>query len=774
VDGGEGIRLSRREREVAALVAEGMTDRQIGQRLFISERTAEGHVLQIRNKLGLDNRAQVATWFTRRAVLSETAAAPAAAPPAASEPEARPPAALGLPGELTSFIGRDRELGEIRRLLQRTRLLTLSGPGGGGKTRLAVQAAGEVLHRYPDGAWFVDLSPVTGPVGVPQALAAALGAHEREGTDPLDAVSRQLRGPAGRLRCLLILDNCEHVIESCSSVAARLLAACPHLTILCTSRQPLHVPGEGVLKLGPLSLPAPGEEGSAAAAERSDAVRLFVDRASLADPDFELDDRAAAVVADICRALDGIPLALELAAAQAGLMPIDTLLAQLESSVRRAHRRGVPGRQQTMRAAMDWSFDLLGEEERTLLRSLAVCRGSFGAEAAAAIAGGDLAARLEDLQDKSLLVRLPGRPDRFRLLEPIRHHALERLDESGDREAVERRHLEHFAALAERGGRELNGPEQVAWLERLSEEHDNLRAALAFGRDHAPESSLRLALSLERFWSLRGHLSEGRTWFERALERPGPATAERATALNAAAGLAWLQGDLAYARDRLEASLAIRRELGDERGIQGSLANLGVVASTQGDWPAGAAYLEESLELAQRVADDRATGLVLLNVGVLAAHTGDHDRAHRRLTEAAEVLGRAGDPARLANALANQGMLALFRGQVAVAAGHYAESLRIQRTLREPQGLAECLEGVAWIAASRGRPERAVHLGGAGAALRRQHGVPHRPWSRRVVDEWLEGARARLGAAAEAAWAEGGEAGPAEVIALALQECGQD
>jgi non-specific serine/threonine protein kinase len=407
-----------------------------------------------------------------------------------------------------------------------------------------------------------------------------------------------------------------------------------------------------------------------------------------------------------------------------------------------------------------------------VLHAIAVFRGGFSPSAARAIDATDgTNALVEGLQDKSLLVRLPERPERFRLLEPIRQHALVMLAESGELAAVQRDHFAFFATLAERGDQGLGGPDQAVWLARLTDDHDNLRAALEHGRGRPSGERDRLALALTRFWRVLGHLGEARAWFDETLAVPAPASAQRARAFNAAAGLAWLQGDLGAARTLLESSLTSWRTVGDDAEVQRCLANLGVIASTQSDWAAGTAYLEEGLVVARRLDDDLATGIVLGNLGVLGAHLGDHDVALERLTEAERVLRRLGDEARLANALANLGLLAVNRGRAVEAAGHYAASLRIHGTLRQPQSLAECLEGVGWIAARTGREEQAIRLGGAAAALRRSLGAPHRPWSQRVVDCWLEEARHSAGEAADAAWSEGEALSVAEAIALAAAEC---
>jgi non-specific serine/threonine protein kinase len=769
VNTGSSIRLSRREREVAGLVAEGLTDREIARRLFISERTAEGHVQQIRNKLGFDNRSQIAAWVAGQAL-----AASAAPHPGTSRAEARS-ARHNLPGQLTSFIGRERELGSVRRQLQKSRLVTITGPAGCGKTRLAVQAAAEGLHRLPDGAWFVELSAITDPHLLPQAMAAVLEVREPDGADLVEAIAAELRTSRCRLQCLVILDNCEHLIDQCASVAVRLLEACPQMRVLATSREPLQVNGEAVCKLEPMSLPGRDGEASADAIRRFEAIQLFVDRAGLSDPDFELVDANAAQVAEVCRRLDGIPLALELAAARVGLMPLDSLLERLRDRFMLLRRRAAPTRQQTLRAAIGWSYELLGEPERRLFRRLSIFSGGCSPEAAASVCAlgaedADLPATLEALVVKSLLVRVPGRRERYRLLETVREYALEKLTQSGELEAVRREHRRFFAALADRGSVEMDGPGQPAWVERLAEEHDNLRAALELQRGQDVEERLRLVLALWRYLRVRGHLTEGRAWAESALAESGPPTPARAGALNMAAGMAWLQGDLAQAQERLEASLAIRRELGDEVGIQRSLANLGVIASTRGDWEAAVAWGEESLALARRLGNELSTAILLGNLGLAAAYLGDHELALSRLTDGLAITRRLGDAARVANALANLGMLALFRGEVDEARERYSESVRMLEGLGEPQGLAECLEGFAAIAARRGGWERALRLAGAAAGLREARGAPQRPWSRRVVDEWLDRARSALGEAAEPAWAAGRAMTVGQAIALALEE----
>jgi len=758
-------RLSRREREVAVLVAEGLTDRQIAQRLFISERTAEGHVQGIRNKLGFDNRAQIASWV---AMQGSVPGASALRPVAAAVPS-------NLPLQLTTFIGRERELGETRRLLQRTRLLTVTGPGGCGKTRLAVEAAGEVIHRYPDGVWFVDLGAVVDPNDVLRAVAEALGIAEREGVDPLEAVAGELASARGSRQRLVIMDNCEHLVERCAETVAALLTASRQLTFVCTSREPLHVAGEVTWALGPLTMPEAGADVTLDELQRFEAIRLFVDRASLGDPGFELSDANAAAIRELCERLDGIPLALELAAAHVGLLSLDELRRGLEGRFAVLWPRTAPARQRTLTATIGWSYDLLDEPERRLLRRLSVFRGGFSLEAAERVCGGreegGVFAGLARLADKSLVQPVPPRRERYRCLDIIRRYAADRLDESGERDRARRRHLAFFLRLAEDAAAELRGPGQREWLDRLSTEHDNLRAALEAGRDADPEERLRLVVALEPFWSIRGHLGEGRQWVDEALSASDAlqATATRARALDAAARLALYQGDAARARGWLESSLRIWRQLGDGPGAQACLANLGLAASRLGDWAAARTHFSESLALARELGNERAIAILLTNLGVMGTYLGDHDTALDQLEEGLRIMRGRGDPTLIADGLANLGLLALYRGQVDEAVERFTEGLRIVRTLDAPRRLVEYLEGFACIAARRGQPDRALRLAGAAAGIRETIGTPQPPWSRALEDGWMPAARRSVGPAATRAREEGRKLAPEQAIALALE-----
>jgi predicted ATPase/DNA-binding SARP family transcriptional activator len=718
---------------------------------------------------------------------------------------------LHLPSPLTDFVGRERELAELGALLESTRLLTLTGPGGSGKTRLALEAARRWGGSFADGVAWTELAALTDPALVPQAIAAAASARPPAGRDLVDSLAELLRPR----RLLLVLDNCEHLVAACAPLVATLLERAPELRVLATSREVLGVGGEVVWPVPPLSLPASPLHSEDVS--RAEAVRLFVARARAALPSFRLTEENTPAVARLCQRLDGIPLAIELAAARVRVLAPAQIVERLDDrfSLLTLGSRTAAPRQQTLRAAMDWSHALLDERERVLFRRLAVFAGSFtidAVEAACAgdgVADGEVLDLLSRLVDKSLVgLATPAEAARYRLLETIRQYAGERLREAeGEARLVRDRHAAHFLALAEHAEPELTGERQGEWMDRLEAEHDNLRAALrhllASGDATA---AARLGGAVWRYWHTRGHLAEGRRWLEAALALPEPVGAAgkpaRAKALRGAGVLAWAQGDYARARALFEAgvplvrelgdeegiaglannlgvlalhhaeydrarglfeeSLALRRRLGDEWGVATSLNNLGATAGKQGHAALARGYYEESLALQRRMGNTHGTAVCLGNLAAIAYTGGDWQEAERLYGESLALRRHLGDRTGIADALGKLGVVALRRGEPERARTLYAESLPLLRELGDRERIARELVGIAELALARERPADAVRLLGAAGAIREAIGAPPTPDERREEERCATAARAALGEVVfPAAWAEG-RALPAE------------
>ncbi len=655
---------------------------------------------------------------------------PAEFPPLKSL-DARP---NNLPRQPTPFLGREAEVAEVAALLRdpAVQVLTLTGPGGTGKTRLGVQAAAEALDAFPDGAVFVPLAPLEDPALVPSAVAQALGVREDGGRPLPEAIRDAL---AGR-RLLLLLDNCEHLLEPVSGLAAGLLAGCPDLTVLATSRTPLRLRAEREWAVPPLALPdRPPPPPTAEQLSPYAAVRLFVERAQAVKPSFAVDNASAPAVAEICWRLDGLPLAIELAAARVRLFGPEALLARLEKrlSLLTGGPRDLPARQQTLRDAIAWSHDLLDADEQRLFRRLAVFAGGFSLEAADAVANPDGAldtlTLVEHLAEDSLLRRLAdvGDDPRFGMLETVREFAAERLAASGDDAPSRDAHARAFLALAESESPRLSGPEQAAALARLAAEHDNLRAALAWAEGAGEtETGLRLAAALWKFWDIRGHYAEGRAWLDRFLDRAGSAgepSAPRAYALNGAGALAWAQDDRTAAVARYDEALAQFRALGDTRGAAIASTNLGLVVGDLGDHGRAIALHNEALALFREVGAAGPVAVALNNLAQATWATGDLVRAEALLTEALALRRDLGDERGTAIALSNLGGVARERGDVDRAATLHADALALHRRLGDTDGVASSLANLGLVAHDRGDYARAVALQEEALALFRDLGA---------------------------------------------------
>lgn len=512
-----------------------------------------------------------------------------------------------LPQQVTSFIGREKEIEAVKSLLGKTQLLTLTGSGGCGKTRLALQVAAEVLESFPDGAWSVELAALADPALVPQSVAQALNVSEAAGKPLLQTLVDYLKAK----HLLLVLDNCEHVLEACARLADALLRNCPLVQMLASSREALGIAGEQTYRIPPLSLPDARQMQTVESVTQYEAVRLFIARALSVQPQFTITNANAPALAQLCVRLDGIPLAIELAAARVRSLSVEEINGKLDNRCRLltgGSRTALP-RQQTLRALIDWSYDLLNAQEKVLLCRLAVFAGGWTLEAAEAVGIGDEVEEWEvldlltSLADKSLLVAEQEQGQtRYRLLETIRQYARDRLIESGDVEKVRERHQAFFVAFAEEAAPHLRGREQAAWIHRLETEHDNLRAALEWRSD---EASLRMVGVIWQLWGVRGYLSEGRTRLTSALAGTDAQarTRLRARALNGAGGLAWSQGDYLAAQALHEEALTIQRALGNEWGVASCL---GSDTYSQGNYPAARILYQEALELGKELGTSRA------------------------------------------------------------------------------------------------------------------------------------------------------------------------
>ena len=663
-----------------------------------------------------------------------------------------------LPVQPTPLVGREAEITAIQRLLEQRhiRLVTLTGPGGIGKTRLGLQAAAELVDVFNHGVFFVPLAAVIDPALVPSAIAQALGVQE-EGGQPLVA---QLQEHLRERELLLVLDNLEQVLEA-APVVAGLLAAAPGLRVLATSRERLGLRGEREVVVPPLSLPDPRRLPPLETLTQFEAVRLFIERAQGVRSDFQVTNEMAPAVAEICVRLDGLPLAIELAAVRVKVLPPPAMLARLERrlALLTGGARDLPARQQTLRATIDWSYDLLSPDEQALFRRLGVFVGGLTLEAVESVvaAAGPLAVDVLDgvssLVDKSLLRQAEGitGDPRYVMLETIREFGLEKLDASGEAEVTRRAHAEHFLALADELSPLTWGPEQAHSLDQLQAELDNLRAAFAWAvaaEETLP--ALNLGIFLERLWDVRGYLSEGRNWLERASALPmeGIPGGRRAQALSNAGSIAQAQGDLDGARALQERALAVIREVDTEGGRRGTahiLNRLGIIALCQGDNDRADALQEDALARFRELGDPSAAATVLNNLGVNADDRGDYARARALYEEALAQQREAGDIQAIAIYLGNLGEVARDQGDHAAAAVYYREGLTIWAALKDRWNTTSTLDGVAMLALDRGQPERAARLFGAAVALRETVGAPLAANERADQERYVALVRVALG-----------------------------
>jgi predicted ATPase/DNA-binding CsgD family transcriptional regulator len=701
-----------------------------------------------------------------------------------------------LPSQLTSFIGRKWEIAAARQLLQSTQLLTLTGSGGVGKTRLGLEVAAGLIdrstgteHAFVDGVWLVELATLTDPGLVPQAVATAVGVREDADLSLTSALVKSLQ----HRRLLLILDNCEHIVEACATLADALLHACPDLSILATSREPLGMVGETTFQVPSLSLSpsvdhppdatGSGSEGSVASGrgavlpERSqfpvepEAIQLFVDRARAVMPAFSLTEHNIAAVAQICRRLDGLPLAIELAAARMAVLSPEQIGARLDDRFRllTSGSRALPPRYRTLRALIDWSYDLLDASERILLGRLSVFAGGWTLEAAEAVCAGDglvgeeILDLLSALAAKSLIqTEEQAEEVRYRFLESLREYAAERLRDAGEESPLRRRHRDWFLARAERVEPELLGPRSIWWMDRLESARDNLRAATGFCIERGDgEAGLRLVAALARFWQIRGPHLEIHDALVKLLALPAghghsaSVQMTRLKALVAAGTLALRLGDQDTAETHYREVLELSRQLGDQRALAMALVSLGRVARTRGDHVATRRYDTEALSLFTAIGDELWVARTLHHLGVAAFYQGDLTTAREHYEASLAIFERLDDDLGIATLLEELGEVTYLQGDLVSATRLLRTALELAHRIDDKDRVAMAMAALAGVAAAQGPAERALRLGAAASVINTATGLSNSPAWHLNFKRWLEPARGLLDAesiaAAEAA-----------------------
>src|SRR5271157_177670 len=692
-----------------------------------------------------------------------------------SRPAIEPGAGLiSLPKPLTSFVGRERELAQAKRLLQGSCLVTLTGPGGSGKTRLCIALAAAVAGDYQDGVYFVPLAPIRDPGLVPSTIAQSIGLQDARDRPLMEHLVSQLRDR----QLLIVLDNFEHLLAG-APVVTRLLQETSAVRILVSSRSPLRVSGEQECPVPPLPVPEEQAHPTAAGLAGCESVRLFAERAAAAVPGFTVDDQNAPTIAQIARRLDGLPLAIELAAARVKLLPPEAILPRLEHSLGllTGGSRDLEDRQQTLRATIGWSHDLLTEGARRLLGVCSVFAGGASLEVIETVCGAALDNGapvldcLAELVDHSLLrqVRGPGMPPgRYAMLETIREYAAERLEATPQAARARGAHAAAFLALAEADGSRHAGLAKKEWLERVEVEHNNIRAALAWYSQHDPPAALRLAAAMSAFWSLRGHHTEGRQRLGELLSRVPEPSAARVSALNGAAWLAIDQGDYAQAASMLGESIGLSRTLGDTVGEGIATVYLGRSKMSNGQIAEGAPDVACAVALVNEAGDRPAIAFTMFYSGLVAQLTGRLEAACDLLARCAAMAAGLGLAPLSARAWQMLGYVRLDLGELPAARAALAEGFPVSMDVGDRWIVQIGLGGFAGVAAKTGRPRLALRLAGAAEAYQDVNKFSMPVPIAEIVDRWLAPARAKAGRAAGRLLAEGRRLSPEEAVGLVL------
>lgn len=686
-----------------------------------------------------------------------------------------------LPHQINSFIGRDREIVNIKTLLDETRLVTLIGSGGVGKSRLAVEVGHQVLNEYSHGVWLVELVSLSDPNLLPQAVATALGIWELKGHNLIDLLTGFLRDK----RYLMILDNCEHMLDACANLARHLLTSCPSLTILASSREALGLEGERSYQVPSLSLPDE-KSPSLKSLAQSEAITLFIDRSQTSLPGFRLTEDNAQALAKVCRRLDGIPLAIEMAAARMNLLRVEQVANRLDDRFHllTAGSRSALPHQQTLRGTIDWSYDLLMDKERNLFQKLSIFAGGWDLEAAEFVCEGngvkayDVMDLIDSLVSKSLILaeRQPGEETRFFMLETIHQYAREKFLESGNTEQVRQRHFEYYFSLMQQAHQTRYGDDKgfevAKWLDQIEIEHDNLRAALNWIIvEKKAESASQLIIVLNWFWNMHDHHQEAREWSYKVLAICTPGSRAYATILRIIGNQHFALGNYDQGRACLEESINLFQEFGETKELAISVQSLGWIATALGEYDEARRLIERSLNLSQQLADKYEIAWAYLSLGELARAENKLDLAYQYHTQSLALFRDLDSKGPISIELSNLAFVILHQGNYKLAIELFVESLLISLKLGTKSHNAVVLGGLASVAQREGQAERAARLFGAAAAIHEDLGRAIDPGDVADFKEFQAATRADLSEQAfSAAWTEGQAMTLGQAIAYALEE----